>query len=249
MKRLIGRKFDSPEVGKARQLVPYEIVPSQNGDAWIRVRERDYSPPELSAFLLARLKEMAEDYLGGEVMEAVITVPAYFVDSQRQATKDAGRIAGLNVLRIVNEPTAAALAYGLDEGTAPRKIAVYDLGGGTFDISILKLARGVFEVLATGGDTRLGGDDMDTALAAVLLDALPARWREHVQVRAHVLALANKSYWVPLDAVIEFKRDVYQQALADLSGFVFRSGWRQGHLLRGHPDEEPCDKGENLAPE
>jgi len=161
MKRLIGRKFDSPEVAKARQLVPFEIVPAQNGDAWIRVRDRDYSPPEASAFLLARLREMAEDYLGGEVSEAVITVPAYFDDSQRQATKDAGRIAGLNVLRIVNEPTAASLAYGMDEGMAQRKIAVYDLGGGTFDISILQLGEGVFEVKSTSGDTFLGGEDFD----------------------------------------------------------------------------------------
>jgi molecular chaperone DnaK len=161
VKRLIGRKFDSPEVGKARQLVPFEIVPAQNGDAWIRVRDRDYSPPEASAFLLARLREMAEDHLGGEVSEAVITVPAYFDDSQRQATKDAGRIAGLNVLRIVNEPTAASLAYGMDEGMAQRKIAVYDLGGGTFDISILQLGEGVFEVKSTSGDTFLGGEDFD----------------------------------------------------------------------------------------
>jgi molecular chaperone DnaK len=143
VKRLIGRKFDSPEVGKARQIVPYQIVTSANADAWIHVRDRDYSPQEISAYLLTRLKEMAEDYLGAEVNEAVITVPAYFDDSQRQATKDAGRIAGLTVLRIVNEPTAAALAHGLDEGTAARKIAVYDLGGGTFDISILQLGEGV----------------------------------------------------------------------------------------------------------
>jgi len=187
VKRLIGRKFDSPEVGKARQLVPYEIVPSQNGDAWIRVRERDYSPPELSAFLLSRLKEMAEDYLGGEVMEAVITVPAYFDDSQRQATKDAGRIAGLNVLRIVNEPTAAALAYGLDEGTASKKIAVYDLGGGTFDISILQLGEGVFEVKATSGDTFLGGEDFDQRIVDWLLEAF--RGDTGIDLRADRLAL------------------------------------------------------------
>ncbi|HET9299929.1 MAG TPA: molecular chaperone DnaK, partial [Candidatus Polarisedimenticolaceae bacterium] len=187
VKRLIGRKFDSPEVGKARQLVPYEIVPSQNGDAWIRVRERDYSPPELSAFLLARLKEMAEDYLGGEVMEAVITVPAYFDDSQRQATKDAGRIAGLNVLRIVNEPTAAALAYGMDEGTGAKKIAVYDLGGGTFDISILQLGEGVFEVKATSGDTFLGGEDFDQRIVDWLLEAF--RQDTGIDLRTDRLAL------------------------------------------------------------
>ncbi len=187
VKRLIGRKFDSPEVGKARQLVPYEIVPSQNGDAWIRVRERDYSPPELSAFLLARLKEMAEDYLGESVTQAVVTVPAYFNDAQRQATKDAGRIAGLNVLRIVNEPTAAALAYGMDEGTASKKIAVYDLGGGTFDISILQLGDGVFEVKATSGDTFLGGEDFDQRIVDWLLEAF--RRDTGIDLRADRLAL------------------------------------------------------------
>jgi molecular chaperone DnaK len=187
MKRLIGRKFDSPEVGKARQLVPYEIVASGNGDAWIRVRDRDYSPPEISAFLLARLKEMAEDYLGAEVSEAVITVPAYFDDSQRQATKDAGRIAGLTVLRILNEPTAAALAYGRDEGTAPRRIAVYDLGGGTFDISILQLGEGVFEVKATSGDTFLGGEDFDQRIVDWLLDTF--RGDTGIDLRSDRLAL------------------------------------------------------------
>jgi len=169
VKRLIGRKYDSAEVGKARQLVPYQITAAANNDAWIHVRDRDYSPQEISAYLLTRLKEMAEDYIGSEVSEAVITVPAYFDDSQRQATKDAGRIAGLNVLRIVNEPTAAALAHGMDEGTAPRKIAVYDLGGGTFDISILQLGEGVFEVKATSGDTFLGGEDFDQRIVDWLL--------------------------------------------------------------------------------
>ena len=169
VKRLIGRKYDSSEVQKARQIVPYQIEPAQNGDAWIRVRDRDYSPQEISAYLLTRLKEMAEDYLGTEVSEAVITVPAYFDDSQRQATKDAGRIAGLNVLRIVNEPTAAALAHGLDEGTTARTIAVYDLGGGTFDVSILQLGEGVFEVKSTSGDTFLGGEDFDQRIVDWLL--------------------------------------------------------------------------------
>ena len=161
VKRLVGRKFESPEVAKASQIVPYEIVPADNQDAWIRIRDKDYSPPEISAFILAHLKEMAEDHLGAEVSDVVITVPAYFDDAQRQATKDAGRIAGLNVLRIINEPTAASLAYGMDEGTAARTIAVYDLGGGTFDISILRLGEGVFEVKATSGDTFLGGEDFD----------------------------------------------------------------------------------------
>ncbi|MBZ5639160.1 MAG: molecular chaperone DnaK [Acidobacteriia bacterium] len=187
VKRLIGRKYESPEVARAKQLVPYEIVPAANGDAWIKVRERDYSPPELSAFLLARLREMAEDYLGGDVSEAVITVPAYFDDSQRQATKDAGRIAGLNVLRIINEPTAASLAYGLDEGTAPRRIAVYDLGGGTFDISILQLGEGVFEVKATSGDTFLGGEDFDQRIVDWLIEV--ARAETGVDLRSDRLAL------------------------------------------------------------
>src|SRR5262249_12338382 len=160
VKRLIGRKFDSSEVGKTRQIVPYEVSPAENGDAWIRVRGRDYSPPEICAFLLSKLREMAEDHLGTEVGEAVITVPAYFDDSQRQATKDAGRIAGLEVLRIINEPTAAALAYGSVKERDER-IAVFDLGGGTFDISILELHHGVFEVKATNGDTFLRGEDFD----------------------------------------------------------------------------------------
>jgi molecular chaperone DnaK len=161
VKRLLGRKFDSPEVAKAAQIVPYEIVASENRDAWIKARDKEYSPPEISAFVLLHLKEMAEDFLGTEVTEAVVTVPAYFDDAQRQATKDAGRIAGLNVLRIINEPTAASLAYGLDEGARANRIAVYDLGGGTFDISVLELGKGVFEVKSTSGDTFLGGEDFD----------------------------------------------------------------------------------------
>ncbi len=187
VKRLVGRKFDSPEVAKAAQLVPYQIVPSDNRDAWIRVRDKDYSPPELSAVLLRHLKEMAEEYLGTEVSDAVITVPAYFDDAQRQATKDAGRIAGLNVLRIVNEPTAASLAYGMDEGTAPRRIAVYDLGGGTFDISILQLGEGVFEVKSTSGDTFLGGEDFDHRI----VDWLVGQFQEEsgIDLRSDRMAL------------------------------------------------------------
>jgi molecular chaperone DnaK len=187
VKRLVGRKFDSAEVAKAMQLVPYEIVPSENRDAWIRVRGKNYSPPELSAILLRHLKQMAEDYLGAEVGDAVITVPAYFNDAQRQATKDAGRIAGLNVLRILNEPTAASLAYGMDEGTAARRIAVYDLGGGTFDISILQLGEGVFEVKSTSGDTFLGGEDFDQRI----VDWLVASFREEtgVDLRGDRMAL------------------------------------------------------------
>src|SRR5438874_727393 len=175
VKRLIGRKFDSDEVRKSINVSAYRIVASANGDAWVELRGKRYSPAEISAMVLAKMKQTAEDYLGEPVTEAVITVPAYFNDGQRQATKDAGRIAGLNVLRIINEPTAAALAYGLDKATAggsgktgaamrtsgAEKIAVYDLGGGTFDISVLELTAGVFEVKATNGDTFLGGEDFD----------------------------------------------------------------------------------------
>ena len=165
VKRLIGRKFDSDEVTRTRHLVPFEITAAENGDARLKMRGKEYAPAEISAFVLMKMKQTAEDYLGEEVTEAIITCPAYFDDAQRQATKDAGRIAGLEVLRIINEPTAAALAYGLDrlEATekASEKIAVYDLGGGTFDITILELSSGVFEVKATHGDTFLGGEDFD----------------------------------------------------------------------------------------
>src|SRR5687767_9864265 len=160
VKRLIGRRTDDPMVQKASNLLPYKIVRNDNGDAWVEIRGKRYSPAEISAFILQKMKQTAEDYLGEKVTEAVITVPAYFNDSQRQATKDAGRIAGLNVLRIVNEPTAAALAYGLDR-KKDETIAVYDFGGGTFDISILEVGDGVVEVKATNGDTHLGGDDLD----------------------------------------------------------------------------------------
>jgi molecular chaperone DnaK len=160
VKRLIGRKFSSKEVGKMRETSPFEIVDSPNGDARIRVQGRNYSPPELSGIVLQRLKAAAEDFLGEAVTDAIITVPAYFDDTQRQATKDAGKIAGLKVERIINEPTAAALAYGLGKSDVER-IAVYDLGGGTFDISILEMNDGVFEVLSTSGNTFLGGEDFD----------------------------------------------------------------------------------------
>ncbi|OJH42301.1 molecular chaperone DnaK [Cystobacter ferrugineus] len=176
VKRLIGRKFDSPEAKKAISVSPFRVVPSPNGDAWVESRGKSYSPPEISAIVLMKMKQTAEDYLGEPVTEAVITVPAYFNDSQRQATKDAGRIAGLNVLRIINEPTAAALAYGLDKvrETNAERIAVYDLGGGTFDISILELNSGVFEVKSTNGDTFLGGEDFDQRL----IDFLAKRFAE-----------------------------------------------------------------------
>jgi molecular chaperone DnaK len=160
VKRLMGRKFNSPEAQRMRETAPFEIVDSQNGDARVRVQGRVYSPPELSGIVLQRLKTAAEDFLGEAVADAIITVPAYFDDSQRQATKDAGKVAGLKVERIINEPTAAALAYGLGKSEA-EKIAVYDLGGGTFDISILEMNKGVFEVLSTSGNTYLGGEDFD----------------------------------------------------------------------------------------
>ena len=160
VKRLMGRKFQDAEVQKARKVLPYEIIEKDNGDAWVTMGGKEYSPAEISAMILAKLKADAESYLGAKVTQAVITVPAYFNDSQRQATKDAGRIAGLEVMRIINEPTASALAYGLDK-KKDEKIAVYDLGGGTFDISILDIGGGVFEVKATNGDTFLGGDDFD----------------------------------------------------------------------------------------
>jgi molecular chaperone DnaK len=169
VKRLIGRRYDDPMVQKAMKVLPYKIVRADNGDAWVEIRGKHYSPAEISAFILQKMKQTAEDYLGEKVTEAVITVPAYFNDSQRQATKDAGRIAGLNVLRIINEPTAASLAYGLDK-KKDEKIAVFDLGGGTFDISILELGDGVFEVKATNGDTFLGGEDFDQRVIDYLAD-------------------------------------------------------------------------------
>ena len=159
-KRLIGRKFESDQVKHAIPNLPYKIVAAKNGDAWVQVRGKDYSPAEISAMVLIKMKQTAEDYLGEEVTDAIITCPAYFDDSQRQATKDAGKIAGLNVLRIINEPTAAALAYGMDKKEA-LKVAVFDLGGGTFDVTILELNEGVFRVLSTCGDTFLGGEDFD----------------------------------------------------------------------------------------
>jgi molecular chaperone DnaK len=169
VKRLIGRKFDSTETQRMRETAPFEIVDSQNGDARVRVQGRVYSPPELSGIVLQRLKAAAEDFLGEPVADAIITVPAYFDDTQRQATKDAGKIAGLQVERIINEPTAAALAYGLGKSEA-EKIAVYDLGGGTFDISILEMSNGVFEVLSTSGNTFLGGEDFDERIMNWMAD-------------------------------------------------------------------------------
>ena len=169
VKRLVGRRYDDPMVNKDKGLVPYSIVSGGNGDAWVEARGEKYSPGQVSAFILGKMKETAENYLGEKVTQAVITVPAYFNDAQRQATKDAGRIAGLEVLRIINEPTAAALAYGMDKKAAG-VIAVYDLGGGTFDVSVLEIGDGVFEVKSTNGDTFLGGEDFDNRIIDYLAD-------------------------------------------------------------------------------
>ena len=186
IKRLIGRRFEDEEVRKAMKVLPYKIVKADNGDAWVEIRGKKYSPAEISAFILQKMKQTAEDYLGEKVTDAVVTVPAYFNDSQRQATKDAGRIAGLNVLRIINEPTAASLAYGLDK-KKDEKIAVFDLGGGTFDISILEVGDGVFEVKATHGDTFLGGDDFDQRVIDYLADEF--RKDQGVDLRKDRMAL------------------------------------------------------------
>jgi molecular chaperone DnaK len=186
IKRLIGRMFDDPVVAKDKGMVPYEIVKGPKGDAWVRSHGKDYSPQQISAFILQKIKQDAEAFLGETVDKAVITVPAYFNDAQRQATKDAGKIAGLEVLRIINEPTAAALAYGLDKNDG-KKIAVYDLGGGTFDVSILEIGDGVFEVKATNGDTFLGGEDFDLRVVDYLADEF--KKETQVDLRKDKLAL------------------------------------------------------------
>ena len=186
VKRLIGRRFDDPVTKKDTELVPYTIVKGKNGDAWVRAGGEDYSPSQISAFTLQKMKETAEAYLGETVTQAVITVPAYFNDAQRQATKDAGQIAGLEVLRIINEPTAAALAYGLDKNDG-KTIAVYDLGGGTFDVSILEIGDGVFEVKSTNGDTFLGGEDFDNVVVEYLADQF--KKKENMDLRTDKLAL------------------------------------------------------------
>ncbi len=186
VKRLIGRRFDDPVTKKDTELVPYPIVKGKNGDAWVKAGGEDYSPSQISAFILQKMKETAESYLGETVTQAVITVPAYFNDAQRQATKDAGLIAGLEVLRIINEPTAAALAYGLDKNDG-KTIAVYDLGGGTFDVSILEIGDGVFEVKSTNGDTFLGGEDFDTQIVEYLAEQF--KKKENMDLRIDKLAL------------------------------------------------------------
>ncbi|MFT5932574.1 MAG: molecular chaperone DnaK, partial [Hyphomonas sp.] len=186
IKRLIGRTYNDPTAQKDKAMSPFEIVEGKAGDAWVKGRDQDYSPQEISAFILTKMKETAEDYLGTPVTQAVITVPAYFNDAQRQATKDAGKIAGLEVLRIINEPTAAALAYGLDKGEN-KTIAVYDLGGGTFDVSLLEIGDGVFEVLSTNGDTFLGGEDFDLRI----VDFLAAEFKKDqgIDLKTDKLAL------------------------------------------------------------
>ncbi|MGQ9489315.1 MAG: molecular chaperone DnaK [Anaerolineae bacterium] len=186
VKRLMGRRFNDPEVVKARRVLPYKIIEHTNGDAWVVMGGREYSPPEISAMILQKIKADAEAYLGEPVTEAVITVPAYFNDSQRQATKDAGKIAGLDVKRIINEPTASALAYGLDK-KVDQKIAVYDLGGGTFDISILDVGEGVFQVLSTNGDTFLGGDDFDQRIINWVADEF--KKEQGIDLRSDRMAL------------------------------------------------------------
>lgn len=187
VKRLIGRRFEDPMVAKDKDLVPYAIVKGDNGDAWVNADGKKYSPSQISAMTLSKMKETAEAYLGTSVTQAVITVPAYFNDAQRQATKDAGKIAGLEVLRIINEPTAAALAYGLDKSDHSKTIAVYDLGGGTFDISILEIGDGVFEVKSTNGDTFLGGEDFDMRLVNYLADEF--KKEQGIDLRGDKLAL------------------------------------------------------------
>src|SRR6187549_2059757 len=190
VKRLIGRRFEEKEVQKDINLMPYKISKADNGDAWVEVRGKKIAPQQVSAEILRKMKKTAEDYLGEEVKEAVITVPAYFNDSQRQATKDAGRIAGLEVRRIINEPTAAALAFGIDKKEGDRKIAVYDLGGGTFDISIIEIAEvegeHQFEVLATNGDTFLGGEDFDLRV----IEYLAAEFKKDTGIDLHKDPLA-----------------------------------------------------------
>ena len=191
VKRLIGRRFEEKEVQKDISLMPFKIVKADNGDAWVEARDKKIAPPQVSAEVLRKMKKTAEDYLGEPVTEAVITVPAYFNDSQRQATKDAGRIAGLDVKRIINEPTAAALAFGMDKQEGDRKIAVYDLGGGTFDISIIEIAEldgeHQFEVLSTNGDTFLGGEDFDQRIIDYVIGEF--KKEQGVDLKADVLAL------------------------------------------------------------
>jgi molecular chaperone DnaK len=227
VKRLMGRTFDSPEAQKQRAHVPYTIVKSDNGDAWVEVQGRKMSPPEVSAAILTTMKQIAEAYLGEPVTEAVVTVPAYFDDAQRQATKDAGRIAGLDVKRIINEPTAAALAYGLDKGDAAAgRIAVYDLGGGTFDISILEIQKGVFRVVATNGDTFLGGEDFDQRIIDLL--ATEFQKEHNVDLRKDRLALQRLR-----DAAEKAKHELSSSLETEVNlPFIAATSAGPQHLLR-----------------
>ena len=219
IKRLIGRRFTDDVVKRDMDMVPYSIVSADNGDAWVEANGKKMAPPEISAKVLQKMKKTAEDYLGEEVKEAVITVPAYFNDSQRQATRDAARLAGLNLLRLLNEPTAAAVAYGLDQGS-DGLIAVYDLGGGTFDISLLRLNRGVFEVLATGGNSALGGDDMDHAIGEWII--AEAGFRELDPSLARRILIAA--------------RDAKEQLTAQETASISLPGW-DGELDRATLNE------------
>ena len=227
IKRLIGRKRNDPHVDEASRHVPYRIAAAGNGDAHVQAGDRVFSPQEVAAAVLSHLKEIGEEYTGGRITDAVITVPAYFDDSQRQATRDAGRIAGLNVLRILNEPTAASLAYGtMREGTDERVIAVYDLGGGTFDISILRLSQGVYEVLATAGDTFLGGEDFDQRIIAWLADQF--REETGVDVLADRLALQRLK-----EAAEKAKCELSRQDAADIQlPFLATTPKGPAHLSR-----------------
>src|SRR5947207_3697360 len=186
IKRFMGRKYDDPEVDRDRRLVPYKVVRASNGDAWVEVQGKQYSPPEISAMILQKLKTDAEAYLGERVIQAVITVPAYFNDAQRQATKDAGRIAGLDVLRIISEPVAASLVYGLGKKKDER-IVVYDFGGGNFDVAVLELGEGVFEVKSIHGDTHLGGEDFDHCIITWLVEGF--RKKHGIDLRQDRMAL------------------------------------------------------------
>src|ERR1700682_6295362 len=244
VKRLIGRKFDSDEVRKSISVSSYRIVAADNGDAWVELRGKRYSPAEISAMILSKMKQTAEDYLGEQVTEAVITVPAYFNDGQRQATKDAGRIAGLNVLRIINEPTAAALAYGLDrkKDAATEKIAIYDLGGGTFDISVLELNSGVFEVKATNGDTFLGGEDFDQRIVDYLNDKFQKA--TNIDLRRDRMALQRLK-----EAAERAKHELSSATDTDVNlPFIAADATGPKHLTetmtRGHLEELVTDLGQ-----
>ncbi len=212
VKRLIGRRFDDPITKKDTELVPYKIVKGQNGDAWVQAGGKDYSPSQISAFILQKMKETAEAYLGETVTQAVITVPAYFNDAQRQATKDAGQIAGLEVLRIINEPTAAALSYGLEKEDG-KTIAVYDLGGGTFDVSVLEIGDGVFEVKSTNGDTFLGGEDFDAAIVNWFADKFKEKEGYRPSLRPAGAAAAEGGCREGQDRAVERANDRDQPAV------------------------------------